>query len=171
MPLSWSTRSPRRPFPTPPLRFLLPPPPPLPPSPPPFPPLTPFSPPPPLPPCSTSFCNSIGFFSRRVICNSWHCKAECPVRERREHQMGSLSLWRWPRADNTALLPAADFSHSSHSYWFITANSIHSRVGQSHELSSMRTSASYCGVSPLRMTVSMSFGSTGQFTRSSSFVI
>ena len=85
--------------------------------------------------------------------------------------MGDLSLRRGPRADNIALLPAADFSHSSHSYWFITARSIHSRVGQSDELSSMQISASYCGVSPLRTTMSMSFGSTGRSTRSSSFTI
>ena len=47
--------------------------------------------------------------------------------------------------DNIALLPAEDFSLSSRSYWFITARSIYSRVSQSDELSSMRTSASYCG--------------------------
>ena len=55
--------------------------------------------------------------------------------------------------DSIALFPAADFSISSRSYRFITARSIHSRVGQSGELSSMRTSASYCGVSPIRMTM------------------
>ena len=84
---------------------------------------------------------------------------------------GGVSLRRWPRADNIALLPAADFLLSSRSYWFITARSIYSRVGQSDELSSMRTLAAYCGVSPLRMTMSMSFGSTGWSTRSSSFTI
>ena len=41
--------------------------------------------------------------------------------------------------DNIALLPAADFSFSSSSYWLVTTRSIHSRVGQSDELSSMRT--------------------------------
>ena len=77
--------------------------------------------------------------------------------------MGGLSFRRWPRAYSTVLLPAADFSHSS--CWFITARLIHSRVGQSDELSSIRASASYCGgVSPLRMTMSMPFGSTGRST-------
>ena len=85
--------------------------------------------------------------------------------------MGGLSLRRWPRADTIALLSVADFSLSRRSYWFITARSIHSRVGQSDKLSRMQSSASYCGVSPLRMTMSMSFGSTGRSTRSSSFTI
>ena len=39
-----------------------------------------------------------------------------------------------------------------------TARSIHSRVGQSDELSSMQSSASYCGVSPLRITMSSPLG-------------
>ena len=51
--------------------------------------------------------------------------------------MGGLSWRRWPRADNIALLPAADFSLTSRLYWFITVRSIHSRVGQPDELSSM----------------------------------
>ena len=38
--------------------------------------------------------------------------------------MRGLSLRRWPRADNIALLPAADFSLSSRSYSFIIARSI-----------------------------------------------
>ena len=83
--------------------------------------------------------------------------------------MGGLSLRGRPRADNIALLPAADLSRSSRSYWFITARSIHSHLGQSDELSSMRTSASYYGISPLRMTMSMSFGSTSRSILSSSF--
>ena len=69
---------------------------------------------------------------------------------------------------------AADGQHRSTpggTYRFITARSIHSRVGQSDELSSMQTSASYCDVSPLRMTTSTSFGSTGLSTHSSSFTI
>ena len=85
--------------------------------------------------------------------------------------MGGVLLRRWRRADNIALLPVADFSLSSCSYLYITARSVHSRVDQSDELSSMRTSASYCGVSLLRMTRSMSFGFTGRSTRSSSFTI
>ena len=51
------------------------------------------------------------------------------VWEKRGHRMEGVSLRRWPRADNVALLPPADFSLSSRSYWFITARSIHSRVG------------------------------------------
>ena len=136
-----------------PLRFLLSPSRRLPPPPSPFPLPLSFPPPPSLPPCSPSLWYPFGFFSRRVIWNLGHYKAECPVREQRGHRVGGLSLRRWPRADNVALLPAANLSHSSRSYWFITARSIHSRVGQSDELSSMRTSASYCGVSPLRMTM------------------
>ena len=77
-----------------------------------------------------------------------------------------LSLRRGPRVDNMALLPAADFSHSSRSFSFITARSIHSRVCQSEELSSMRTPSSYCGLTLLRMTMSMFFGSTGRSTPS-----
>ena len=84
--------------------------------------------------------------------------------------MGGISLRGWPRADDIALLPAAELLFFSRLYWFITARSIHSRVGHSDELSSMR-SASYCGVSPLRLTMSMSFGSTARSTRSSSFII
>ena len=106
-----------------------------------------------------------------LIWNSWHCKAECLVREQRGHLMAGLSLRRWPRVDNIALLPAAIFSHSSRSCSFITVRSIHSRVGQSDELSRVRTSASYCGVNPLRMTMSTSFGSTGRSIRFSSFTI
>ena len=78
--------------------------------------------------------------------------------EQRGHRVGGVSLRRWPRADNIALLPAADLLLSSRSYWFITARSIYSRVGQSDELSSMRTLATYCGVSPLRMTMSCPLG-------------
>ena len=79
--------------------------------------------------------------------------------------MEGSSLHRWPRADNIALLPAAEFLHSIRFCWFVTARSLQPRVGQSDELSSMRTLASYCGVSPLRMTMSMSFESTGRSTR------
>ena len=86
--------------------------------------------------------------------------------------MGGLSLRLWPRADKIVLLSAADVSLSICSYWLITARSIHSRVGQSDKLSSMRTSASHCGVSPLRMMImSMFFGSTGRSTHSLSFAI
>ena len=104
-----------------PLRVLLPPSPRLPSPPPLFPPPPSFPPPPPLPPYSASLLYPFGFFSRRMIWNSRHCKAECPELEQREHRMGSLSLRRWPRMDNIALLLAVDFSHSSRLYWLITA--------------------------------------------------
>lgn len=52
------------------------------------------------------------------------------------------------RVADIALLPAADYEAYRRSYCFMTARSIHSRDGQSEELFSKRTSASYGDEAP-----------------------
>ena len=68
------------------------------------------------------------------------------------------------QAANIALFPAAVSSAFRRSYCFMMARPIHSRNGHYQELSSIRTSASYYGVRPLKITLSTFFGSTGGST-------
>ena len=76
------------------------------------------------------------------------------VAESSEHSFGSGGGFLGPRC----------------SYWLRTAHSICYRVRQADELSRVRTSVSYCNVSPLRVTMSTSFWSTsGPTSRVSPF--
>lgn len=65
------------------------------------------------------------------------------MREHREQRgEGGFDLQPLPRPASIALLSAAHCSGFRRSFWLTTAHSIHSRVGQSKELSNIRTSTS-----------------------------